>query len=74
MATSLNNLAMVAVQKNETVERLIEMNNQKDCIIASLTESLQAKKATNGKLLALITQTLQPAHAMPIKVAQNRGR
>ena len=60
MVTLLDNLAIAAVQKNETVEKLIEMDNQKDCAIASLTESLQAKKATNGKHLALITQTLKP--------------
>ncbi|KAL7475875.1 hypothetical protein ACHAW6_001771 [Cyclotella cf. meneghiniana] len=44
MATSLNNLAMAAVQKNKTVEKLIDMNNQKDRVTTSLTDSLQAGK------------------------------
>ena len=54
MVNSHNNLAMTAVQKNETMEKLTEMNNQKDKIIASLTESLKKEKATNRKLMALI--------------------
>ncbi len=71
MIASLDNLAMAAAQKNETVEKLIEMNNQKDGIIASLNDSLQAKKATNTKLITLLTQNLQPTQEMPIKLAQS---
>ncbi|KAL7483513.1 hypothetical protein ACHAW6_009155 [Cyclotella cf. meneghiniana] len=71
MVTSLDNLAMAAGQKNETVEKLIEMNNQKHRIIASLTNSLQAEKAMKEKLMALLTQNLQPTQAVPIKLAQN---
>eukprot|EP00804_Cyclotella_cryptica_P012510 CCRYP_017698-RA/>CCRYP_017698-RA protein AED:0.55 eAED:0.55 QI:0/-1/0/1/-1/0/1/0/243 len=37
MVTSLNNLAFAAVQKNETVEKLIKMNAQKEKTIAALT-------------------------------------
>eukprot|EP00804_Cyclotella_cryptica_P023052 CCRYP_000317-RA/>CCRYP_000317-RA protein AED:0.29 eAED:-0.50 QI:0/-1/0/1/-1/0/1/0/351 len=45
MVTSLDNLAFAAVQKNETVEKLIEMNAQKDKTIAALTSNLTAEKA-----------------------------
>ena len=72
MVNSLDNLAMAIVKKNKTVEKLIEMNNQKDRFIISLTESLQAEKATNEKLMSLLTQNLQPSQAMPIKLAQSR--
>ncbi|KAL7479063.1 LOW QUALITY PROTEIN: hypothetical protein ACHAW6_004812 [Cyclotella cf. meneghiniana] len=41
MVTSLDNLAMAAVQKNETAEKFIKINNQMDHVIASLTESFQ---------------------------------
>ncbi|KAL7482869.1 hypothetical protein ACHAW6_008524 [Cyclotella cf. meneghiniana] len=74
MVTSLDNLAMATIQKNETVEKLIKINYQKDHVITSLTESFQAEKATNGKLLELITKTLQPTQAVPIKLAQSGGR
>jgi len=59
MVTLLDNLAMAAVQKNETIEKQIEMNNQKDKIISSLTDSLKEEKATNNKLLALMGKSLR---------------
>ena len=58
MVESLDNLALAATQKNETIEKLIEMNSQKDKTIASLTKSLEAEKATNTKLLYIITQSI----------------
>ncbi|HSN24444.1 MAG TPA: hypothetical protein VLS45_09830, partial [Methylomicrobium sp.] len=54
MVNSLDNLALAAIQKNETLEKLIEMNNQKGKIIASLTEHLKAEKVIQTKLLQLI--------------------
>jgi hypothetical protein len=57
MANSLDNLAMAAVQKNETLEKLIEMNAQKDKIIANLAASLASEKATSTKLLDIISKT-----------------
>jgi hypothetical protein len=56
MVTSLDNLAFAAVQKNETVEKLIEMNAQKDITIAALTTSLTEEKATSSKLLDIISR------------------
>eukprot|EP00804_Cyclotella_cryptica_P006017 CCRYP_000256-RA/>CCRYP_000256-RA protein AED:0.40 eAED:0.40 QI:0/0/0/1/0/0/3/0/362 len=56
MVTSLDNLAFAAVQKNETVEKLIEMNAQKDKTIAALTTSLTVEKATSSKLLDIISR------------------
>ncbi len=56
MVTSLDNLAFAAIQKNETVEKLIEMNAQKDKTIAALTTSLTAEKATSSKLLDIISR------------------
>eukprot|EP00804_Cyclotella_cryptica_P010116 CCRYP_019274-RA/>CCRYP_019274-RA protein AED:0.67 eAED:0.36 QI:0/0/0/0.66/1/1/3/0/387 len=56
MVTSLDNLAFAAVQKNETVEKLIEMNAQKDKTIAALTTNLTTEKATTTKLLDIITR------------------
>eukprot|EP00804_Cyclotella_cryptica_P012987 CCRYP_002315-RA/>CCRYP_002315-RA protein AED:0.53 eAED:0.46 QI:0/0/0/0.5/1/1/2/0/281 len=50
MVTSLNNLAMAAVQKNETVEKLIKMNAQKDKTIATLTFSLASEKSLKRKI------------------------
>eukprot|EP00804_Cyclotella_cryptica_P020394 CCRYP_012617-RA/>CCRYP_012617-RA protein AED:0.44 eAED:0.44 QI:0/-1/0/1/-1/1/1/0/101 len=56
MVTLLNNLAFAAVQKNETVEKLVEMNAQKDKTIAALMSSLTAEKATSTKLLNIISR------------------
>jgi len=56
MVTSLDNLAFAAVQKNETVEKLINMNAQKDITIAALTTSLTEEKATSSKLLDIISR------------------
>eukprot|EP00804_Cyclotella_cryptica_P023348 CCRYP_000481-RA/>CCRYP_000481-RA protein AED:0.56 eAED:0.26 QI:0/-1/0/1/-1/1/1/0/407 len=66
MVTSLDNLAFAAVQKNETVEKLIEMNTQKDKTIAALTFSLTAEKATSSKLLNIISRA-------GLKVAQSNS-
>ena len=57
MVSSLDNLAMAAVQKNRTVEKLIEMNAQKDKTIATLTSSLASEKATSTRLLHIISKT-----------------
>eukprot|EP00804_Cyclotella_cryptica_P023578 CCRYP_011920-RA/>CCRYP_011920-RA protein AED:0.46 eAED:0.46 QI:0/0/0/1/0/0/2/0/203 len=63
MVTSLNNLALAAVQRNETVEKLVEMNTQKDKTIATLTSSLTSEKATSTKLLNIISKAgLKAAH------------
>jgi hypothetical protein len=56
MFTSLDNLATAAVQKNETVKKLIEMNAQKDKTIATLTASLASEKAISTKLLDIISK------------------
>jgi hypothetical protein len=48
-------LANTAIQKNDTLEKLIEMNNQKDKVIASLSKSLEDEKRTNGTLLFIIS-------------------
>jgi hypothetical protein len=58
MVTSLDNLAMATVQKDETIAKLIKMNSQKDKIISNLTDSLKEEKATNGKLMTLIGKSL----------------
>ena len=58
IVNSLENLAMAAVQKNKTVEKLIEMNREKDKIIADLTAHLKAEKAIQTKLLYIITQSI----------------
>eukprot|EP00804_Cyclotella_cryptica_P013677 CCRYP_016128-RA/>CCRYP_016128-RA protein AED:0.64 eAED:0.45 QI:0/0/0/0.5/1/1/2/0/272 len=64
MVTSLDNLAFAAVQKNETVENLIEMNAQKDKTIATLMANLTAEKATSSKLLDIISRAgLKAAHS-----------
>ena len=65
MVTSLDNLAMAASQKNETVEKLIEMNAQKDKTIATLTTSLASEKATNAKLLDIISKAGLKASHVP---------
>eukprot|EP00804_Cyclotella_cryptica_P012561 CCRYP_014711-RA/>CCRYP_014711-RA protein AED:0.61 eAED:0.33 QI:0/-1/0/1/-1/1/1/0/407 len=52
LVTILDNLAKAAVQKNETVEKLITMNHQKDQVIVSLTKSLEEE--TNSTLLDII--------------------
>ena len=56
MVTSLDNLAMAAIQKNETMEKLIEMNNLKDQTIATLMSSLAAEKANTTTLLDIISK------------------
>ena len=45
LVAGLDNLANAAVQKNETVERLITMNMQKDKVIASLTKASKRRNA-----------------------------
>ncbi|KAL7474167.1 hypothetical protein ACHAW6_000154 [Cyclotella cf. meneghiniana] len=55
LVTGLDNLANPALQKNETLEKLISMNQQKDQVIASLTKSLKEEKHTNSTLLAIIS-------------------
>ena len=65
MVTSLDNLAMAAVQKNETVEKLIEMNAQKDKTIATLTTSLASEKAANSKLIDIISKAGLKASHVP---------
>jgi hypothetical protein len=57
IVTSLDNLAMAAVQKNETLEKLIKMNAQKDKIIKNLTASLASEKSTSTILLDVISKT-----------------
>ena len=56
MVTSLDNLAMAAIQKNETMEKLIEMNNLKDKTIATLMSSLTTEKANTTTLLDIISK------------------
>eukprot|EP00804_Cyclotella_cryptica_P023861 CCRYP_018685-RA/>CCRYP_018685-RA protein AED:0.12 eAED:-0.15 QI:0/-1/0/1/-1/0/1/0/255 len=55
LVTGLDNLANAAVQKNETVKKLITMNQQQDQVIVSLTKSLEEEKRTNSTLLAIIS-------------------
>jgi hypothetical protein len=56
MVTSLDNLAMAAIQKNETMEKLIEMNNLKDKTIATQMSCLVAEKANTTTLLDIISR------------------
>ena len=55
LVNGLDNLANAAVQKNETVKKLISMNQQNDQVIASLTKSLEEEKHTNSTLLTIIS-------------------
>ncbi|KAL7482367.1 hypothetical protein ACHAW6_008041, partial [Cyclotella cf. meneghiniana] len=73
--TSLDNLAMAAVQNNETVEKLIEMNNQKDRIIASPTDSLQEKKQQiqNSWHYSHKTSSLPKQHQLNLHKAKGGG-
>ncbi|KAL7479026.1 hypothetical protein ACHAW6_004771 [Cyclotella cf. meneghiniana] len=57
LINGLDNLANAAVQKIETVKKLISMNLQKDQVIASLTTSLEEEKLTNSTLLAIVSGT-----------------
>ena len=54
MVTSLDNLALAAVQRNETVERLIQINEMKEIALKNLMAQLAAEKATTSKLLDII--------------------
>lgn len=54
MITSLNNLAMAAVQKTETLERLVQINEMKETTIKNLMSQLAAEKAASTKLLDII--------------------
>ncbi|KAL7482171.1 hypothetical protein ACHAW6_007859 [Cyclotella cf. meneghiniana] len=54
LINGLDDLANAAVQKNETIEKLISTNQQKDQVIASLTKSLKEEKRTKSTLLAII--------------------
>ncbi|KAL7475800.1 hypothetical protein ACHAW6_001700 [Cyclotella cf. meneghiniana] len=55
MTTSLNNLANAAVQKNDTVERLVLANKLLTNTVAKLQED-------NAKLLTVIQQLAGPGH------------
>jgi hypothetical protein len=63
LVTGLDNLTNATVQKNETIEKLTEMNHQKENIIVSLTKSLEAEKLVNGKLLGIISSARPKAGA-----------
>ncbi|KAL7478261.1 hypothetical protein ACHAW6_004033, partial [Cyclotella cf. meneghiniana] len=54
MVTSLDNLAMAAVQKNETIEKLIQINEMKEKTITNLMAQLEDERATSTKLLEII--------------------
>ena len=54
MVTSLDNLALAAVQKNETVERLIQINEMKEKTLTNLMAQLAAEKANSSRLLDII--------------------
>ena len=54
MVTSLDNLAMAAVQKNETIEKLIQINKMKEKTITNLMAQLEDERATSTKLLEII--------------------
>eukprot|EP00804_Cyclotella_cryptica_P011595 CCRYP_012098-RA/>CCRYP_012098-RA protein AED:0.49 eAED:0.35 QI:0/0/0/1/1/1/2/0/275 len=63
MVTSVNNLALATMQRNKTVEKLVEMNALQDKTIAALTSSLTSEKATSTKLLDIISKAgLKAAH------------
>ena len=54
MVTSLDNLANAAVQKNDTIEKLIEINKQQQ-------ETIHKLQAQNGELLYLLKHMSTPA-------------
>ena len=56
MVTSLDNLALAAIQKNETLEQLIKMNEMKETTIKNLMTQLAAEKETSSKLLAILSK------------------
>ena len=56
MVNSLDNLALAAVQKNETVERLIQINEMKEITLKNLMAQLTAEKETTVKLLDIIAK------------------
>jgi molecular chaperone GrpE (heat shock protein) len=56
MVASLDNLALAAVQKNETLEQLIKINEMKEMTLKSLMSQLAAEKETSSKLLAILSK------------------
>lgn len=67
MVTSLDNLANAAVQKNDTIEKLIEINKQQQ-------ETIHKLQAQNGELLYLLKHMAGPATADAVsKIYQNTG-
>jgi hypothetical protein len=56
MVTSLDNLALAAVQKNETLEQLIKINEMKEIMLKNLMAQLAAEKTTSSKLLDIISK------------------
>ena len=56
MVTSLDNLALAAVQKNETLEQLIKINEMKEKTLNNLMTQLTAEKATSSKFLDIISK------------------
>jgi hypothetical protein len=58
MIDSLNNLAMSAVQKNDSVQKLVIANKQ-------LTDAVAKLQADNAKLLQIIQSSLTRGDIMP---------
>ena len=56
MVTSLDTLALAAVQKNETLEQLIKINEMKEITLKNLMAQLAAEKTTSSKLLDIISK------------------
>ncbi|KAL7474600.1 hypothetical protein ACHAW6_000569, partial [Cyclotella cf. meneghiniana] len=54
MVTSLDNLALAAVQKNKTLKKLIQINEMKEKTITTLMAQLAAEWANSAKLLDII--------------------
>jgi hypothetical protein len=54
MVTSLDNLALAAVQKNETLEQMIKINEMKEITLKNLMTQLAKEKETSSKLLDII--------------------
>ena len=54
MVMSLDNLALAAVQKNQTLKKLIQINEMKEKTLTSPMAQLAAERANSAKLLEII--------------------
>ena len=62
MVLSLDNLANAAVQKNDTIEQLVQTNNQLTAVNKKLMEHVSKLEEQNSTLLHMLARSMPAGH------------